>query len=97
MIDWIIYAVLGILCLTTLYLIRKVNQPLVIRRTRTTEEGIPELGDIGDILKEMQPEIIKNLKLNDEQQKTLKKWITTIDVITKSKITRWILKKVSNL
>lgn len=95
--ELILYAVLGLLGLAVVYLILKVRQPVVIQKPRkkSEEPDVTEsLGDIGEIIKEAQPEIVKMLKLNEEQQKTLNTWVSTLDKITHSKLLGWLIKKV---
>lgn len=95
MIEYIVYALLAINTVTIVYLIIKVRQPVKVRHERSSKNpDIPEVGEIGDILKEVQPEIERNLKLNEEQKKIVDTWIKTIDATTKSKLMKWILKKL---
>lgn len=89
-----IIAVLALQAVAIIYLIIKVRQPVVIRRSRNPKDDMPDLGDIGEILMEIKPEIERNLKLNEDQKKVLDTWIRTIDITTKSKLSRWVLKKI---
>lgn len=95
--DLILYAILGLMGLAIVYLIAKVRQPVELRTSRERKEDvtfIDDVGEIGEIIKELQPEIEKGLKLDDKQKESLTHWITTIDKVTKSKLLKWGLKKV---
>lgn len=94
--DLILYVILALMGVAIAYLIVKVGQPIEIRGTRQPKEKdefFDDIGEIGDILKELQPEIEKGLKLKDEQKTSLSNWINTIDKVTKSKMLRWAVRK----
>lgn len=94
--DLILYAILALMGIALIYVISKVRQPIEIRQTREKREkdDVAEgIGEIGDILKELQPEIEKGLKLKDEQKESLSHWINTIDKVTKSKMVKWAIRK----
>ena len=94
--DLILYAILALMGIAITYLIIQVRQPVEIRGTRERKESdnfVEDIGEIGTILKELQPEIVKGLKLKEEQEKSLENWFNTIDKITKSKLLKWGLKK----
>lgn len=90
-----IYAIIAIQTLAIIYLIIKVRQPVTIKREKKEKEDIlDDLGDMGDILRELQPEIEKGLNLKEDQKKRLTTWVNTVDKVTKSRLLKWILKKV---
>jgi len=94
--EYILYAILGVMGFAIVYLIAKVRQPVEIRTTREKKDDesiLDGLGEIGDILKELQPEIEKGLKLKEEQKASLSSWINTIDKVTKSRILKWVARK----
>ena len=95
--DLILYVILGLMGLAIVYLIAKVRQPVELRTARERKEDatfIDDVGEIGEIIKELQPEIEKGLKLDEKQKESLTHWISTIDKVTKSKLLKWGLKKV---
>ena len=67
------------------------------KREKRPRDEITDLSDLGDILQEIKPEIIRNLKLNEEQTKILETWINTIDKVTKSKLSKWLIDKVGGM
>jgi len=94
--DLIIYAIFSIMGIAIVYLIYKIGQPVEIRGTRQPREKdnfIDDIGEIGDILIELKPEIVTGLKLKEEQEKSLTNWINTIDKTLKSKMVKWALRK----
>lgn len=95
--ELILYIILGLMGVAIGYLILKVGQPVEVRGERTQRKDkdnfLDDVGEIGGILKELEPEIIKGLKLKEEQQKSLKNWINTIDKTLNSKIVKWALRK----
>ena len=95
--DLILYVILALMGIAITYVIIQVRQPVEIReeRRRKQEDSIlDDLGEIGDILKELQPEIESGLKLKEEQKKSLSNWINTIDKVTKSRILKWAAKRL---
>jgi len=95
--ELILYAILALMGCAIAYLIVKVGQPVEIRGERRPknekENFVDDIGEIGDILKELKPEIVKGLKLKEEQEKSLTNWINTIDKVTKSKMLKWAIRK----
>ena len=94
--DLILYAILALMGCAIAYLIVKVGQPVEVRgarQPRDKDNFFDDIGEIGDVLKEIQPEIEKGLKLKEEQKESLTNWIKTIDKITKSKMLRWAIRK----
>lgn len=95
--DLILYAILALMGIAIAYLIIQVKQPVEIRgerrQSKPKEDFVEDIGEIGDILKELEPEIVKGLKLKEEQQKSLKNWINTIDKTLKSKLVKWAIRK----
>ena len=94
--DLILYVILALMGIAITYVIIQVRQPVEIRAERRKKEEdsfIDDLGEIGDILKELQPEIESGLKLKEEQKKSLANWINTIDKVTKSRILKWAAKR----
>lgn len=90
-----IYVIIGLQTLAIIYLIIKVRQPITVKREkREKEDFLEDLGDMGDILKELQPELEKGLNLKEDQKARLTTWINTIDKVTKSRLLKWLLKKV---
>ena len=97
--DLILYAILALMGIAIAYLIVQVKQPVEIRGERGTrkpkEDFVEDIGEIGDILQELKPEIVKNLKLKEDQEKSLTNWINTIDKTLKSKLVKWAIRKIS--
>ena len=95
--ELILYAILALMGIAIAYLIVKVGQPVEIsgerRPHKPKEDFLDDIGEIGDILKELKPEIVKGLKLKEEQEKSLSNWINTIDKTLKSKIVKWAIRK----
>ena len=95
--DLILYAILALMGISIAYLIVQVRQPVEIRGERSTrkpkDDFLEDIGEIGDILKELKPEIVKGLKLKEDQEKSLTNWINTIDKTLKSKLVKWALRK----
>lgn len=95
--DLLLYVILALLGIAVTYLIVQVRQPVELSGTREKREKdsfYDDLGEIGEMLKEMQPEIEKGLKLKDEQKESLSHWINTIDKVTKSKLLKWGLRRM---
>ena len=96
--DLILYAILAFMGIAIVYLIAKIRQPIELapkdKAKADKDNFIEDIGSIGDILTELEPEIVKGLNLKEEQAKSLKHWIITIDKITKSKVLKWVAKRV---
>lgn len=95
--ELILYAILALIGIALVYVIAKVRQPIEIREEREKRKDaslVDDIGEIGTILQELKPEIVKGLKLDEKQSESLENWFTTIDKITKSKMLKWGLKRV---
>jgi len=93
--ELILYAILAVMGSAIAYLIVKVRQPIEISQTRRPKEKesfVDDIGEIGTILQELKPEIVKGLKLQEEQEKSLTHWINTIDKTLKSKLLSYALR-----
>jgi len=94
--DILLYAILALLGIAVTYLIVKVRQPIEISGTRQPKEKdsfADDIGEIGTILQELKPEIVKGLSLKEEQEKSLTHWINGIEKTLKSKVLKWALRK----
>jgi len=94
--DLFLYIILAIMGIAITYVIIKVGQPVEIRGTRERkdrDDPLDDIGEIGEILQELKPEIVKGLKLKEEQEKSLTNWINTIDKTLKSRLVKWALRK----
>ena len=94
--DLLLYVILALLGIAVTYLIIKVGQPIEISGTRQPKEKesfVDDIGEIGTILQELKPEIVKGLKLKEEQEKSLEHWINGIDKTLKSKLVKYALRK----
>lgn len=94
--DLILYAILAIMGLVMAYVVVKVRQPIEISGTkekREKESFVDDIGEIGTILQELKPEIVKGLNLKEEQEKSLEHWINGIDKTLKSKLVKYALRK----
>ncbi len=94
--SWIdpLWIILILLSGAVFYLIWKIRQPIIVRSSKKGKDEVPDLSDLGDILLEIQPEIERNLNLNEDQKKILGTWINTINKVTKSKLSTWLIDKL---
>jgi len=94
--DILLYVILAIMGIVMAYVVVKVRQPIEIRGARQPKEKesfADDIGEIGTILQELKPEIVKGLNLKEEQEKSLTHWINGIDKTLKSKMVKWALRK----
>lgn len=94
--DLIVYAIFGLMSCAIVYLLIKIRQPVEIsgtRERREKDDPLNDLGEIGEILQDLKPEIVKGLKLKEEQEKSLTNWINTIDKTLKSRLVKWAIRK----